>query len=48
VACWFLDRFNGQHRRHKRLAPESLALLGEYAWPGNVRELERHLADSVK
>ncbi|HKC99847.1 MAG TPA: hypothetical protein VKG20_17525 [Methylomirabilota bacterium] len=48
MACWFLDRFNAQYRRHKQLAPESLALLGEYAWPGNVRELERHLADSVK
>jgi two-component system response regulator AtoC len=40
LATWFLDRFNLQYGRHKRLAPETLSLLDEHPWPGNVRELE--------
>jgi transcriptional regulator with GAF, ATPase, and Fis domain len=40
LAAWFLDRFNVQYGRQKRLLPETLALLEEYSWPGNVRELE--------
>ena len=40
LATWFLDRFNLQYGRQKRLAPETLSLLDEYLWPGNVRELE--------
>jgi two-component system response regulator AtoC len=40
LATWFLDRFNLQYGRQKRLAPETLSLLDEHLWPGNVRELE--------
>jgi len=40
LATWFLDRFNLQYGRQKRLAPETLSLLNEHPWPGNVRELE--------
>jgi len=47
LARWFLDRFNAQHGRQKRLAPETVSLLGEYAWPGNVRELENVLRRMV-
>jgi transcriptional regulator with GAF, ATPase, and Fis domain len=47
LAAWFLDRFNAQYRRQKRLAPETLALLREHAWPGNVRELENTLRRMV-
>jgi two-component system, NtrC family, response regulator AtoC len=47
LACWFLDRFNAQYGRQKRLGPGTLALLGEYAWPGNVRELENVLRRMV-
>jgi two-component system response regulator AtoC len=40
LAAWFLERFNAQYGRQKRLRPETLGLLEEYSWPGNVRELE--------
>jgi two-component system response regulator AtoC len=40
LATWFLDRFNLQYGRQKRLAPETRSLLNEHPWPGNVRELE--------
>ena len=40
LATWFLDRFNLQYGRQKRLAAETLSLLDEHPWPGNVRELE--------
>jgi two-component system response regulator AtoC len=40
LTAWFLDRFNLQYGREKRLAPETLSLLDEHPWPGNVRELE--------
>jgi two-component system, NtrC family, response regulator AtoC len=40
LTTWFLDRFNLQYGRQKRLAPETLSLLDEHPWPGNVRELE--------
>jgi transcriptional regulator with GAF, ATPase, and Fis domain len=40
LAAWFLDRFNVQYGRHKRLSPETLVLLSEHPWWGNVRELE--------
>jgi transcriptional regulator with GAF, ATPase, and Fis domain len=40
LVAWFLDRFNAQYRRQKRLSPETVALLADQPWPGNVRELE--------
>jgi two-component system response regulator AtoC len=40
LAAWFLDRFNAQYGRQKRLAPETMDLLEVHPWPGNVRELE--------
>src|SRR5438094_65990 len=40
LVAWFLDRFNAQYGRQKRLSSETLALLGEHPWWGNVRELE--------
>ncbi len=47
LAAWFLDRFNTQYGRQKRLAPETVALLVEHSWPGNVRELENTLRRMV-
>ena len=47
LATWFLERFNAQYGRQKRLSPETLALLGEHPWPGNVRELENALRRMV-
>jgi two-component system response regulator AtoC len=47
LAAWFLDRFNAQYGRQKRLASETLALLASYEWPGNVRELENTLRRMV-
>ena len=47
LAAWFLDRFNAQYGRQKRLSPETLALLGEHSWRGNVRELENTLRRMV-
>jgi two-component system, NtrC family, response regulator AtoC len=40
LTTWFLDRFNLQYGRQKRLAAETQSLLDEHPWPGNVRELE--------
>jgi two-component system response regulator AtoC len=40
LVAWFLDKFNAQYRRHKTIAPETLARLSEHPWSGNVRELE--------
>ncbi len=37
LAAWFLDRFNAQYGRQKRLSPETLSLFDEHSWPGNVR-----------
>jgi transcriptional regulator with PAS, ATPase and Fis domain len=47
LAAWFLDRFNAQYGRQKRLSPETLALLSEHPWRGNVRELENTLRRMV-
>jgi DNA-binding NtrC family response regulator len=41
LAGTFLAELNDQHGTRRRLAPEALRRLREYAWPGNVREL-RH------
>ena len=37
---WFLERFNTQYGRQKRLLPETMARLAAHPWLGNVRELE--------
>jgi DNA-binding NtrC family response regulator len=41
LANLFLDRLSHQYRvPPKRLHPDSVAFIEQYAWPGNVRELE--------
>ena len=40
LALWFLEKFNAQYGRQKRLQPEMLDRLRDYRWSGNVRELE--------
>ena len=40
LVAWFLERFNTQYGRHKRLSPETMTQLAEHPWLGNVRELE--------
>ena len=40
LAAWFLDKFNAQYGRQKKLSPETMSLLTEHSWSGNVRELE--------
>jgi len=40
LADRFLDRFNRQYRRTKKLSAETQARLLEHPWRGNVRELE--------
>jgi two-component system, NtrC family, response regulator AtoC len=40
LVTWFLDKFNAQYGRQKRLSPLTLTLLTEHPWSGNVRELE--------
>jgi DNA-binding NtrC family response regulator len=40
LVAWFLERFNAQYGRHKRLSSETIARLAEHPWLGNVRELE--------
>ena len=40
LASYYVDRYNGEFKRHVRgLTPEALLLLEQYRWPGNVREL---------
>ena len=38
-----VEHFLGRHKTKKRLAPDALARMREYAWPGNVRELENEI-----
>ena len=40
LVAWFLDRFNAQYGRQKKLSPNTMPLLIEHSWSGNVRELE--------
>ena len=47
LAALFLDRFNRQYGRQKRLAPETLVRLTEHPWLGNVRELENAIRRMV-
>ncbi len=35
----YLEKFNGQYGRHKKITLKAMDLLSEYSWPGNVREL---------
>jgi len=47
LVSWFLDRFNEQYGRNKRISPETLARLTEHEWSGNVRELENTIRRMV-
>jgi two-component system, NtrC family, response regulator AtoC len=47
LTAWFLNKFNAQYGRQKRLSPETLALLTEHPWSGNVRELENMIRRMV-
>jgi two-component system, NtrC family, response regulator AtoC len=40
LARFYIDRFNGEFRKHVRgVSPAAQDVLDHYAWPGNVREL---------
>jgi sigma-54 specific flagellar transcriptional regulator A len=44
LVAHFLDLLNQKYHRHvRRLTPDALALLADYAWPGNIRELRNVL-----
>ena len=44
LVAHFLDLLNQKYHRHvRRLTPDALALLTDYAWPGNIRELRNVL-----
>ena len=43
---FFLNRFNKQHGKRKRISEEALTLLSQHSWPGNVRELA-HLVERL-
>jgi sigma-54 specific flagellar transcriptional regulator A len=44
LVTYFLQLLNRKYRRDvRRLTPEALELLADYAWPGNVRELRNVL-----
>ena len=44
LVAHFLDLLNQKYRRHvRRLTPDAMALLSDYAWPGNIRELRNVL-----
>ncbi len=47
LTAYFLERFNAQYGKSKRLDPATLALLEQHAWPGNVRELENAIRRMV-
>jgi two-component system response regulator AtoC len=47
LVAWFLDKFNAQYGRQKKLSPETVARLTEHPWPGNVRELENAIRRMV-
>jgi transcriptional regulator with GAF, ATPase, and Fis domain len=44
LVAHFLELLNQKYHRHvRRLTPDALALLADYAWPGNIRELRNVL-----
>jgi transcriptional regulator with GAF, ATPase, and Fis domain len=44
LVAHFLDLLNQKyHRQVRRLTPDAMALLSNYAWPGNIRELRNVL-----
>ncbi len=47
LIAYFLERFNAQYGKSKRLDPDTLALLEQHPWPGNVRELENAIRRMV-
>ncbi len=52
IARYYLRRLFKEYARSKRLARDTIGILGRYRWPGNVRELKNlvevgyHLSDS--
>jgi two-component system, NtrC family, response regulator AtoC len=40
LASWFLEKFNAQYGRQRKLSPETMTHLQQHSWSGNVRELE--------
>ena len=39
----FLQRFNKDGQRARRMSPETMARLYAHNWPGNIRELENEI-----
>ena len=42
-----LERLNRSYRRQRRLSPNALRRLTNYAWPGNVRQMEGVISRAV-
>ena len=40
---YFLEQFNIQHGKKKRISKNAVEMMQRYAWPGNVRELENSI-----
>ena len=40
LASWFLEKFNAQYGRQRKLSPETMTHLQQHSWSGNIRELE--------
>lgn len=47
LASHFLNTFNKKYKTAKRIHPDVMYLLEDYAWPGNVRELENLIENLV-
>lgn len=39
IGADYLNTLNRQHQTNRRLSPQAVEVLDDYAWPGNVREL---------
>jgi len=47
IAMHLLERLNRSYRRQRRLSPNALRRLTNYAWPGNVRQMEGVISRAV-